>query len=390
MKKIGLILVIILVLGLSVVVLTACKGQTGEVNLSFVLNEEKTEYAVRSKIGYANGIAPEIPEKYKKKPVTKVDSGGFRGATAFISITIPETITEIGHEAFNNCYSLTIIFKSTTPPVQDSSFGGNLHGGVKALVVPAAAVDAYKAAWPDYASKIHSDALINNDVYLVSADGLLISFFGDGTQMAVPSSVKKTGARAFVNNELISEISFHAEVDSINIDGLDGCKMLTKININAENTAYSSHDGILFNKAKTTVLLIPDSLSGAITLPEGITQTSFEDKDYFSGTKISSISFPTGFTRIVGEFSGKKGFLQDCTELTSVTLANNLDYIGKNAFGGCSKLTSINIPASVTKIEENAFFGCSKLTINVPFAESEKPDGWVENWHGGCAVNWNA
>ena len=53
--------------------------------------------------------------------------------------------------------------------------------------------------------------------------------------------------------------------------------------------------------------------------------------------------------------------------LRSVVFADNIKYIGANAFDGCSGLTSITIPDSVTSIGSGAFADCSALTsITIP------------------------
>lgn len=395
MKNIKFGIVFVLLAAVFAMALTGCRGQTSKVKFNYVLNDEGTEYSVRSAVGYANGIAPEIPATYKKKPVTKVGGSGFRGAACFIKIVIPDTIKEIGNDAFTNCYGLTIILKGLTPPAQDDSFGG-IYGGVKAIVVPASAVDAYKTAWAGYAGKIYSDALITDGDFLVSESGTLISYFGGSASVNVPETVTDVSARAFVNNELLKEISLGASVKTIDTDGFNGCAFLKKVEVNGQNTAFASQDGLLYSKDKSKLLLIPTKLEGEVTLPDGLTQTGMlpggTAKKYFAGTNITAITFPAGFTRIVGHSGNESGsaFLQGCSKLTSVTLAPDLDYIGANAFSGCYSLKSITIPASVKTIGANAFGGCSKLTITVPFAESEKPDGWAEDWHGGCTVNWGA
>ncbi len=57
----------------------------------------------------------------------------------------------------------------------------------------------------------------------------------------------------------------------------------------------------------------------------------------------------------------------DCRNLESVSLPNNITKIPGYMFGGCSSLTDIKIPASVTEIGFNAFYGCSSLThIDIP------------------------
>ena len=57
---------------------------------------------------------------------------------------------------------------------------------------------------------------------------------------------------------------------------------------------------------------------------------------------------------------GERAFA-DCTNLTNVTISNNITTIKFNAFSGCSGLTKIVIPRSVTSIEGFLFYGCSKL-----------------------------
>ena len=58
-----------------------------------------------------------------------------------------------------------------------------------------------------------------------------------------------------------------------------------------------------------------------------------------------------------------------CTNLTSVTVSDNLEKIPAWMFARCSSLTSVNIPEGVTEIEVGAFNGCTKLeTLNIPEA----------------------
>ena len=54
---------------------------------------------------------------------------------------------------------------------------------------------------------------------------------------------------------------------------------------------------------------------------------------------------------------------EDCDELTSVTLPDELKRIGKNTFKQCNCLTTVTIPESVTEIEHNAFDKCQSLQV---------------------------
>jgi hypothetical protein len=72
------------------------------------------------------------------------------------SVTIPDSVTEIGKYVFYNCSSLTSVYcKATTPPTLGTYvFSGNSSD--RKIYVPMESVDVYKAAtgWSDYSSSI--------------------------------------------------------------------------------------------------------------------------------------------------------------------------------------------------------------------------------------------
>lgn len=51
-----------------------------------------------------------------------------------------------------------------------------------------------------------------------------------------------------------------------------------------------------------------------------------------------------------------------CPTLTSVTIGNNVSYIGSMAFENCTSLTAINIPSGVTSIDGNVLVNTSSLS----------------------------
>ena len=60
-------------------------------------------------------------------------------------------------------------------------------------------------------------------------------------------------------------------------------------------------------------------------------------------------------------------YYSNCSRLTSITIPNSVNSIGRNAFRGCSNLISVIIPNSVTTIGSSAFSDCHSLTsITIP------------------------
>ena len=116
-------------------------------------------------------------------------------------------------------------------------------------------------------------------------------------------------------------------------------------------------DGICYdlseNEASVVYRVNPDKrdnnqsgdYSGDIVIPSVIT---FQDKSY-NVTTIEWLAF------------------YGCTELTSITLPDNLKRINERAFYNCQKLTSITIPSNVELLQDKVFMGCINLktvTIN--------------------------
>jgi len=170
---------------------------------------------------------------------------------------------------------------------------------------------------------------------------------------------------------------------SIGARAFRDCNSLTSINVDGGNTNFSSEDGVLFNKAKTTLIQCPNgNLRTSYTIPSSVTSIGNWAFDSCSG--LTSIDIPNSVTRIGNySFYGCSGLtsidipngvtslginvLANCSSLTSVTIPDSVTSIGQNAFGNCSSLTSIDIPNSVTRIDTFAFYRCTSLTsIDIP------------------------
>jgi hypothetical protein len=131
------------------------------------------------------------------------------------------------------------------------------------------------------------------------------------------------------------------------------CTSLTAITVDVLNLAYSSVEGVLFNKSQTVLLQYPGGKAGGYTLPNGV--TSIGDSAFYDSHNLPSVTIPNSVTSI-----GRWAFYS--CGLTSVTGGNGVTSIGNYAFYSCDHLTSFTLGNGVTSIEEHAFASCTSLT----------------------------
>lgn len=174
------------------------------------------------------------------------------------------------------------------------------------------------------------------------------------TSIILPNSLT-TIAGAFIGCASLTEITIPDSVTSISDWTFAECTSLTNINVSSNNTNFSSVNGILFNKDKTTLLRYPSAKTEtSYIIPNGV--ESISNDAFESAISLTEITIPDSVTSI-----GETAFYY-CTSLTSITIPNGITSIERFAFWCCTSLTEVTIPDSVTSIGEEAFAGCSSLT----------------------------
>ena len=183
-----------------------------------------------------------------------------------------------------------------------------------------------------YASWIDLATELADFEYRINDDGICITkYIGKNSVVKIPDSVKSIAYHAFYECSGLTSVTIGNGVTSIDKEAFENCSALKKINVSKNNSAYSSVDGILYDKNKTQIIYVPYAIQGSITIPDSVTS--------IGGSA----------------FAG-------CSGLTSVTIPNSVTSISSYAFEGCTKLTSVTIPNSVTSIGNYAFSGCTGLT----------------------------
>jgi hypothetical protein len=306
----------VLVAGLLWVVLSA------KVQAQFTFETNNGTLTVAKYTG--SGGAVIIPDGFGSLPVTCIGGYAFYYASGVTSVTIPDSITNIGLFAFQWC-SLT---------------GVTMGNGV---------------------TDIGAGAFEN-------CSGLTTVAFGNG--------LRTIGNYAFANCPVLTDVSLPSSVTNIGELEFTLCSSLSAINVDTSNPVFSSVNGVLFDKNQTTIVEYPGGLGGSYTIPESVTNIGF---GAFESTSLTSVTIGNGVVSV-----GENAF-SSCSSLTNVSIGNRLasieggtfahssglvsisigtgvTAIGEDAFAGCSSLTSITIPNGVTSIGTHAFDGCSSLT----------------------------
>ncbi len=154
------------------------------------------------------------------------------------------------------------------------------------------------------------------------------------TNVMIPSGVMNIGASTFEGCTALANVYVPDSVISIGAFAFTGCPSLTAVNVDGNNGSYSSTDGVLFNKNKTTLIMYPSGKSGAYVVPADV--TSIGESAFYS-----------------------------CADLTSVTILNSVASIGNEAFKGCVSLANVLIPADTAKLGTDVFYNTAITTLTL-------------------------
>jgi len=191
------------------------------------------------------------------------------------------------------------------------------------------------------------------------------------TSITIPNGVTSIGDEAFNRCTSLASVTIPSSVTSIGEAAFAGCVRLSALNVAAGNTAYISENGVLYNKAKTTLMQYPAGKTGStFTIPTSVTAIG---GGAFRFARLTSVTIPNSVTSIGwGAFSFSN-------LITSVTIGNGVTSIGDFAFEGLNGLASVTIPNSVTSIGDGAFLDCASLT-SVTFQGSISAGNFSNDW----------
>ncbi len=335
--------------------------------------------------------------------VTRIGKGSFPDCSNLISLTIPDSVTNI--DCTLDGEKLTeVSLPCGVARSKDSSCFFNKSDNLERITITSGKNGVISAGMYTFIGKA-KQLVISEGVTKICTDAFFSSDYLES--VIFPLSMKEIEPKAFRYCKKLKDIVIPGDIAEIynpfgtdteieNITISDGCNMikdnflgslansyygikkitisssvdeinekfdwknLERIEVDSNNKHFSSDEnGVLYNKDKTKLIRFPSgSLKSEYTIPDSVVSIcdyAFYDFDN-NCEKLTRVTIPDSVISI-----GNEAFY-DRTSLTSVTLGNGVTSIGDWAFHGCTGLTGITIPDSVTSIGQRAFQDCTGLT----------------------------
>ena len=291
--------------------------------------------------------------------LTSLESGVFYGCTMLQNIDIPSGVESIGTNAFYNCKALTEVdLPSGLTKIYSGAFSGCT--GITKLTIPKSVTSIMQNAY----TALQEIEFENGMTSIPSSACYGASSL---TKVTIPETVTAIGSNAFYGCKSLTEIRLPAGITSLEAGTFHGCEKLQNIDIPAGVTSIGTN---AFNNCKAlTEVDLPSGLTkiygGAFSGCTGITKlmipksvTTIMQNAY---TALQEIEFENGMTSL------PSNACYGVSSLTKVTIPETVTAIGSNAFYGCKSLTEIRLPAGITSLEAGTFHGCEKLqNIDIP------------------------
>ena len=283
--------------------------------------------------------------------VTNIGNSAFYECKSLTSIVIPNSVTSIGDEAFYRCESLTsIVIPDSVTSIGEWAFGG--CESLTSILIPSSVTSIGGGAFIGCENiKITLESnkyfVIINDVLYTSDIKKIVWCYSKGSYINIPDSVTSIGDGAFSCCESLVSIAIPSSVTSIGDEAFYYCESLTSIVI-PDSVTSIGEDAFSGCKSLTSIV-IPDSVTS-------IGEDAFSQCESLVNVLISNSVISIGD----GAFSG-------CKSLINIKMSDLVTNIGDYTFYGCESLKNIVIPSSVTSIGQDVFWECKSLTsITIP------------------------
>ncbi len=285
--------------------------------------------------------------------VTSIGDYAFSHCGKLTEVIIPDSVTEIGNNAFYNCGELTeVVISDGAVSIGEKCFYSCENLTKVTLPCSVRIDDPYAFSFPAgtyYKTHIES-------VHLTKGTGVMIDNPGapwKRTTRLVSTVILDEGItsicdNAFRNLNLISSLTIPDSVTFIGDYAFIGTK-LTQLTLPC-SAQLSENSFAGWNDERTV----------HITKGTGV-MADCTAKTAQPWRSCSEITIDEGIT-----YLGKYAF-HDCVNFSETFIPDSVETIGEYAYSGCTGLTSVNLPTGLKRISDNAFSGCTGLTsVEIP------------------------
>ena len=246
------------------------------------------------------------------KSVTVIPLCAFRDSK-LESVIIPNSVTHIEEYAFRRCISLeTVKLSEKLTRIGDSAF--SYCESLKSVIIP------------DSVTHIE-ESVFHRCISLET--------------VKLPESLTFIGRSAFQDCESLKSVIIPDSVKRIDHEAFRYCMSLETIKL-PESLTFIGHSAFRYCKSLKSV-----------TIPQSVKSISY--CVFKECRNLQSVTIPESI-KVIEERA-----FDLCESLKSVTIPESVEIIEVYAFRYCSNLTSVTFPESIIKINKEAFWGCDKL-----------------------------
>ena len=338
--------------------------------LAFKLTADGKGYEVSKGSFYGKEVV--IPYYYNGLPVVAIAAEGFVGGLR--SITMPDTITEIGRWGLASNSIEEIKLSANLKKVGESAFEG--CSNLKTIHIPASVEEIGECVFA-YCESLESVTVDSDSKYYKTLDGVLYTkdervlvwcppkgitshTVSEATEIiapyafymnqslkniVLPSNLRLIGEWAFSTCLLLESVNIPASVYDIGMYAFSNCEGMKTITFEKNSILENIQDGAFEACFLLKEIKIPASV---ITIYPCAFRacSSLERVEFEQGSRLERI-YSEGFAY--------------CESLEEIELPSNLEMILGMAFIGCG-LSKVSIPVSIKIIGDQAFSNCLDLT----------------------------